>query len=702
MHELAVGYVSRDDSDSDFPTVNSLPDRQTISLSIRAAYTDWNPREAFRELVQNWRDGIIASFALPEKEFVVECERRIGNGCIEIIYKVPRPNSKPKEWLGFIHYKADGKGGIVEITNRNATLHPWHLDMGGTSKSGSGNLAGAHGEGLKVALLVLMRGSRNHKIRCRSSGFSWTFNFTKHGRLVARLNRMSAEAIGRLESQVRSKPEETLLPFCPNAKSDVQFVLGEPHHGRSDLGVPTRRNLIKQNDFEAWTEAALFLQEPSPDELVKTGSGDLLIGERFRQRLYLKGLLLSEDTPQRRASVTNKPLRYGYNFAAGTTNRERQSVAGAYEESATIIDIWSKALVLRPELASELSLMLNSKQHYADVDGATTCIGRKTAQVLRSYLWEHSEQRMWYYSPEEKRDCPRLNDILYGLGYEGFELSQLYWTVLRQHDLLRTADEEQRARFKLADPFSIPDDGFATRVNTLLQAAVRACGLAKGTAFRFVKAGALDLHSLYVEDEKLFMIHERLVSKEAIADTLGLPHGLRTADLLFHAVKKIITDLLEQLPADTFQMEDGAKPVEWQRRMHVRLAEQRFLDFFRLETIRVHTQHSELTITTEWLPDLWAPGTAIEIQCHSLTCAMSLQKSVLVAADDALPVCYALRDLSSPEDDNIGEDTPCNDLGRKARVYAIVCSAVGSRLICLVAECIIRTTTGPYTGRRGA
>ncbi|KAM3553298.1 hypothetical protein ARSEF4850_006978 [Beauveria asiatica] len=135
--------------------------------------------------------------------------------------------------------------------------------MGGTSKSAAGNLAGTHGAGLKVALLVLMRGNQNHKIRCRSGRFSWTFNFTKHGRLVARLNRLSTEATGRLESQGRSKVGKTLLPFCPDAKRDVQFVLGEPHHGRSEFGVPTRRNPVRQVDFEAWTETASFYRAPS-------------------------------------------------------------------------------------------------------------------------------------------------------------------------------------------------------------------------------------------------------------------------------------------------------------------------------------------------------------------------------------------------------------------------------------------------------
>jgi hypothetical protein len=161
---------------------------------------------------------------------------------------------------------------------------------------------------------------------------------------------------------------------------------------------------VSQEDFESWTEAALILQEPRPDELVRTDSGDLLIGDRFRQRLYLKGMLLREDTASRWASVTNKPLKYGYNIAVGTTNRERQSVASSYEESATILDIWCKALVLKPELASNFSCMLNGQQEYADIDGASTGIGKKTAQILRNYLMGEPYRRRWYYSPEEKRD----------------------------------------------------------------------------------------------------------------------------------------------------------------------------------------------------------------------------------------------------------------------------------------------------------
>ena len=35
-------------------TLESIQNSKTINFSIRANYTKWKPREAFRELVQNW------------------------------------------------------------------------------------------------------------------------------------------------------------------------------------------------------------------------------------------------------------------------------------------------------------------------------------------------------------------------------------------------------------------------------------------------------------------------------------------------------------------------------------------------------------------------------------------------------------------------------------------------------------------------
>lgn len=52
-------YESSDEDDDGYDydpeiTLHSIEKSKTINFSIRANYTNWKPREAFRELVQNW------------------------------------------------------------------------------------------------------------------------------------------------------------------------------------------------------------------------------------------------------------------------------------------------------------------------------------------------------------------------------------------------------------------------------------------------------------------------------------------------------------------------------------------------------------------------------------------------------------------------------------------------------------------------
>jgi len=352
------------------------------------------------------RDGIIKAFGLAERDFCVVPEKKTSKSGsdTEIIYKVARLGADDrKEWLGYIRYKGRNGEGTIDITNRSATLQPWHLDLGGTSKADDHHQAGAHGEGLKLALLVLMRGMQNHGVRCRSGGFNWNFNFTTRGRLVARLHRMSPKAIERAEDQSRRLSQRTLLPFGSNPRFDVQFVIGETHAGRDQWGAEVKRSPVKQKDFEAWTKAALFLQDARDGTIISTDDGDLLTDPGLCGHIYLKGLLLCESVPTQSASITDQPLRFGYNFAFGHTNRERQSVASADEEARAILAIWSKALEAKPDLVSELSAVLNTTEPtYADIAGAKRFMNFETAARLKEYLVGSQFAGKWYYCSEDK------------------------------------------------------------------------------------------------------------------------------------------------------------------------------------------------------------------------------------------------------------------------------------------------------------
>lgn len=306
-----------------------------------------------------------------------------------------------KEWLGYIRFQGSDGQGTIEITNRSATLQPGHMDLGGTGKAGDVHQAGAHGEGLKIALLVLMRGRQNHNVRCRTGGFNWRFNFTTQGRLVARLRRMSPESMRKAEDQAQRLSQRSLLPFAAKSDGDVQFVIGETRQGRDEYGRSVKRSPVKLEDFLFWTKAALFLHDTQDGSMVSTEHGDLLVDPKLRGTIYLKGLLLQESTSRRSASITNLPLKFGYNFAFGQTNRERQSVAGAAEESASILAIWSSVLAAKPEMVEEMSDMLNDHEtEYADTSRPESHMDIQTASRLKDHLF--GKEGKWYYSGEEK------------------------------------------------------------------------------------------------------------------------------------------------------------------------------------------------------------------------------------------------------------------------------------------------------------
>ncbi|KAK7965013.1 hypothetical protein PG988_010017 [Apiospora saccharicola] len=293
--------------------LDSIHKYHTIHTNLRSTYgTKWEPWEAFRELVQNWRDGIIRSFNLNEKDFKVIREQK---STYEILYKVPaRPETQPAQYLGYIRFTGKAKGGMVELVNSKATMQPSNFDMGGTTKQNDRGQAGEHGDGLKVALLVLMRAPHNHSICFNAGGFRWEPNFDKHNKLVINMSRLQDYDIAMEERSSRPDFQDGLIPVLATPQNDVKFIVG-------------LENSVKLRDFKEWTNAALFLYETKDDDIVSVAQGDLITCKALRGNIYLKGLLLKASkshaaTGQESASITGKTLKFGYNFAHGNTNRE--------------------------------------------------------------------------------------------------------------------------------------------------------------------------------------------------------------------------------------------------------------------------------------------------------------------------------------------------------------------------------------------
>ncbi|KAI0145913.1 hypothetical protein F4776DRAFT_660789 [Hypoxylon sp. NC0597] len=620
-------------------TLQSINQRMTINSAMVSNYaTQWGPVEAFRELIQNWRDGIIQSFKLSEQDFRVVTEASSN----EIIYKAIAPDSshrktnESKECFGYIRWSRQNGVGTVEITNRQATLEPWHLDMGGTSKKTERNQAGMHGEGLKVALLVLMRKPQNHAVRCRSGGFSWTFNFTNQRRLVARPVRMSPTEIAKIRDQAKSEVNQSSLPFVADPNEDIQFLIGTGPKGRDENGWPITREEVTRKEFRNWTKAAIFLQNVGAAGIVRTREGDLIVDPRYGGNIYLKGLLLKESNDGRSASITGKKLKYGYNFANGVTNRERESMAGVDDESRAIISIWSQALIANDDLVEKLHELLSSGDpEYADVAGAESFICNETRDRIKKFLVNEYKGK-WLYSERERSQNLRFNHIVQGLGLEPLELKDCYWSIMKQAGF-RTAEEEEKKRFGTTESLLVPPALFSREILRLIRAAFETCAQTAGTAVVFVKAGDLGLDSLYLHSSGVFKIHEKWSTLQGAKKELGISGQSWMSLVLLSTAKHLLIDAFSQVPMHLFRG-DGQSP-HWYQKRAISESDRRILELIQIKRetqFKVKDGNKSTIVELKWSSSTaWSRQCQVTVQFHRESTCSHL-KELLVAGKVAV------------------------------------------------------------------
>ncbi|KAL8365390.1 hypothetical protein RB595_004273 [Gaeumannomyces hyphopodioides] len=606
------------------------------------------------------------SFNLTAKEFSVVREASVGgpgHSSIIILYKAARAAGRrgAKETLGYIRF--DEAKGTVDIVNRKATLHPGHLDLGGTSKTNAPEQAGSHGEGLKLALLVLMRGPQNHAVMCRSGGFTWQFDFTKTGHLVTHLIRMPESMKRNVYQEAYGLVQQphSLLPFAPVLDHDVHFIVGGTGTGRDESGGRIDRVPVCRHEFDDWVGVALFLSDAPHGGIISTPAGDLLTAPQFRGKLYLKGLLLEESTPTRSASVTNLNLKFGYSFAAGKTHRERKSVEGAGEESAALLSIWSAVLRKKPEMVEELSDLLNAPEPgFADVcDVSRRRVRQSLATRLKNYLFGEQFAGKWYYSAEDKDETSRHDHILKGLQREGVELKERYWKILREHRMVRTAEEEEQRLFKASPIVNVsPDNSFAEAVQRLLRSCLRVCKETKDVSPEFVKAGNLRLPLFYssgswyggAASEARLLVHDRYLSLDGASCEVCLDCDAAEEDVVFSTALDLFTGVISQLRS--------SDPLGYQKTREEGLIRRRLLDYQRMGSLKVKTTVVRCSpgLRLEWAALRSESDAVIEVQCHLASECSDLRDTVLLAEDAR---SYELPCSPEPIDDERDKSCRC-------------------------------------------
>jgi len=196
--------------------------------------------------------------------------------------------------------------GILCIENEGCTMPYEALLLGHTSKSERSDLIGKFGEGFKLGILALVRAG--HTVKIRNGGEVWTPEIVASEKFGgARV--LAFDIVGGRKNENR-----------------VQIEI-------SGIGADLFRDEIKPR--------FLWLDKDGrrKDEMVKTDHGTLLLGDRYKGRIFVKGIF-----------VEHKPeAPYGYDLFDCDVDRDRRMVA-SYDFQWRARSIWSSAMRQRPDL----------------------------------------------------------------------------------------------------------------------------------------------------------------------------------------------------------------------------------------------------------------------------------------------------------------------------------------------------------------
>ncbi|KAL2783978.1 hypothetical protein BJX66DRAFT_109274 [Aspergillus keveii] len=418
-----------------------------IFLNFSPSYVkDWNTTAAFRELYQNWKDAIIETFRLDPAAFRPVYKENET----QVYVTVPKPRSRT-EALGFITYeKASGK---LTLTNACARLTPDLLQLGQTSKQGKGQLAGCHGEGLKLAAMVMTR--EKYRVSIQTDGSHWDFSLAEPSRFCCVIS--SADEVW---PNKKTNSGRDMASCISRTWRDVSVMI---YPGQQSCQVDTFEM------FRKWLGVTLEIRGFSyPESIIETDHGGLILDPGFRGKLFLKGLLLPA------CALETRPFQFGYNFVHGEVNRDRQRLVNLYEEADLVRKIWESAIKQNQALILPVYVnLLRECPRAPDVEMADQLLEKPTRVLIWEHLLKEADGRRFYFC--RLRDSKSIGTITGALRKEPVGLPEGLWNLLRGVVPIRTANEEHAELFRNAAVSEPPDTIFANHVLRAFKASLAGC-----------------------------------------------------------------------------------------------------------------------------------------------------------------------------------------------------------------------------------
>lgn len=238
-------------------------------------------------------------------------------------------------------------GNTLRIENTGTTMPLQALLLGHTSKVGNSEMIGKFGEGLKLGVLALVRAGNAVKIRNGSEVWSPSLEFD--------------ERFG-----------EKVLAF--------QIDGGRTQKNRVRIEVEG----IKADEWIEWKHNFLFLNPPQDAEMSKTSYGTVLLSDRFKGRIYVKGIFVQ----------THRDAVFGYDLSDAQLDRDRKMVESwnlAYHTRR----IFMSATNAKHELFGQFNACL--RQPSLETEGISTyndyeIPSELATKVAESFMEEHGPE----------------------------------------------------------------------------------------------------------------------------------------------------------------------------------------------------------------------------------------------------------------------------------------------------------------------
>jgi hypothetical protein len=200
------------------------------------------------------------------------------------------------------------------------------------------------------------------------------------------LTRVSAEKISEAKAQDRARKEKKLPRKAEfNIWEDACIIIGFEKTTRTAGGDGQKSKKVPLKDFRNWLKITVDIQPPK--DVISTSEGDLILDPKFKNKIYLHGLVLPEG------SRSGKPYRYGYNFVNVKTGRDRRTLASQSEEAMAVTKIWAAALEdkkisLKHSLVGKYGdmLLIKSAKAPADVLDVHHHISENLWRMVWSYV----------------------------------------------------------------------------------------------------------------------------------------------------------------------------------------------------------------------------------------------------------------------------------------------------------------------------